>query len=268
MMQERNTGVQEVQREVRREAEGTLSARSAVASVLLGTEPPELPVRQLVRTAELFGVSQGAARVAISRMVAAGELVAVEPSRYRLAGHLLGRRARQEAGRHPVLTAWDGTWDVVTVAVEGARPPEERAELRARMRGALAGELREGVWTRPANLAGALPVPDGCIAFRSARVGDDAGLAARLWPLETWRRDGRVLLDEMAARRPALEEKNFAALAPAFSVAAAVVRLMAADPLLPPALLPEGWPGAEVRAAYDRFERALARLLREWFAAG
>src|SRR5829696_4222613 len=84
-----------------------LTARQIVASTLLGADPPRLPSRQLVRAGELFGVAEGATRVAISRMVRAGELVARD-GWYELAGALLARQARQAEGRHPVLRAWSG----------------------------------------------------------------------------------------------------------------------------------------------------------------
>ena len=51
-----------------------LTARSVLASTLLGLDPPELRTAALVAGAELLGVSPGTARVAISRMVTAGEL--------------------------------------------------------------------------------------------------------------------------------------------------------------------------------------------------
>ncbi len=84
-------------------AERPLTARSLIASTLLGTHPPVLPGRLLVRLGELFGIAEGTTRVALSRMVAAGELE-TEDGRYRLVGAaLLARQAAQERGR--VVTA-------------------------------------------------------------------------------------------------------------------------------------------------------------------
>lgn len=51
-----------------------LTARSIVLSTLLGHHPPRLPARALVRVGELFGIAEGTVRVALSRMVAAGDL--------------------------------------------------------------------------------------------------------------------------------------------------------------------------------------------------
>ena len=79
-----------------------LTARSVMASALLGMDPPELPVAQLVRLTGLFGISENGARVALSRMVAAGEATSDGAGHYRLAGHLADRQARQSASRAAV----------------------------------------------------------------------------------------------------------------------------------------------------------------------
>ena len=50
-----------------------------------------------------------------------------------------------------------------------------------------------------------------------------------------------------------------------FVLSASVLRLTQADPLLPDALLPTGWPGAALRAEYDRYDAAYQSLLRAWF---
>ncbi|MCU1375406.1 MAG: PaaX protein C-domain protein, partial [Actinomycetia bacterium] len=91
-----------------------LPARSVLLSTLLGLDPPALPTARLVATARLFGIEEGTARVALSRMVAAGE---VEPDdgRYRLAGRLLERQRRQASARHPPAHDWDGRWHLAVV---------------------------------------------------------------------------------------------------------------------------------------------------------
>src|ERR1700738_2796252 len=84
-----------------------LTARSAMASALLGTEGLALPVRSLVRTAEVFGVAEAPARAALSRMAPAGE-VAAGDGMYRLTGRLVDRARAQEASRHPRRHPWNG----------------------------------------------------------------------------------------------------------------------------------------------------------------
>lgn len=225
-----------------------LSARSVVLSLLLGTHPPELPVKELVRGVEPFGVGGSTVRAALSRMVAAGDLRRTDTV-YRLRDRLLERQRRQDDAVHPRTRAWSGDWEMVVVTATG-RGPAERADLRARLTALRLAELREGVWLRPANLRRPLPddldqVAERCTA-RPERPADE--LAGTLWPLGTWSVTGRNLLDRAArADRPADR----------FTVFAAVVRHLLADPVLPAELLPADWPGAGLRAAYAEYRREL-----------
>ncbi|NDH11493.1 MAG: PaaX domain-containing protein, C- domain protein, partial [Actinobacteria bacterium] len=92
-----------------------LSARSVIASTLLGTVPPRLPGRLLVAFAGEFGIQAGTTRTALSRMVDKGELRHLDGGQYELDGDLLARHLRQEAGLHPVVHPWDGTWELHVV---------------------------------------------------------------------------------------------------------------------------------------------------------
>src|SRR5260221_7438598 len=84
-----------------------LSARSVVLSLLLGTHPPELPVRDLLRAVEPLGVAASTLRAALSRMVAAGDLRSTDAV-YRLSDRLLERQRRQDIAVHPETRPWDG----------------------------------------------------------------------------------------------------------------------------------------------------------------
>lgn len=235
-----------------------LTARSVLASTLLGLDPPTLAVRRLVETATLFGISEGSARTALSRMAAAGEVVA-EDGRYRLTGRLLDRQRRQDEGRRPRLRPWDGRWRMAVVT-GSRRTAADRADLRAALGRMRLAELREGTWLRPDNLDLA---PTGLAAEHCTwLVADpDAPLdPGELWDLGRWATEARGLLDELAA--VTLEDAGD--LAPGFVTAAAVLRHLAADPLLPVELLPAGWPGEELRARYDRWDRSYRALLAAW----
>src|SRR5687768_15517560 len=124
-----------------------LTARSVLLSTLLGLDPPVLPASRLVATAGLFGIAEGTARVALSRMVRAGEVEA-DGARYRLSGRLLERQARQATGLRPARTRWRGGWHLAVVTVTG-RSAASRAELRRTFTAARFAEWREGVWLRP-----------------------------------------------------------------------------------------------------------------------
>lgn len=251
-----------------------LTARSVIASTLLGVRPPELPTRSLVATAELLGVAPGTARVAMSRMVAAGELAATNDG-YRLVGAtLLARQERQTRSRTgPSDVTWDGAWHQVVVTGE-ARPPSERVELRATLTARRYAELREGVWLRPDNLgahervvtAGAPSETEGLgrLVGMEVRPDDPATLAATLWDLTGWSDRALLLRTEIDRLAPALEAGDEAALADGFVVSAAVLRHFQADPLLPADLLPTTWPGPDLRQRYDAFDAAFRTTLTTW----
>lgn len=248
-----------------------LTARSVIASTLLGVHPPELPTRSLVATAELLGVSGGTARTAISRMVAAGELEPVDDG-YRLAGaDLLARQSRQDLSRTgPVDGPWDGTWRTVVVVAEERRAAD-RTDLRAALAALRHAELREGVWLRPDNLpTGVLPAAEAVVAAQCRRfdarpVDDDpVELAARLWPLTGWASEARHLLAELDGLHDRLGAGDLGALAEGFVTSAHALRHFQSDPLLPSELLPDDWPGSDLRARYASFDERYKAVLVAW----
>ena len=128
-----------------------LSARSVMASLLLGRRPPRAPGRDLVRWCGLFGIAPGTARVALHRMTAAGELRTTDGA-YELAGDLARRQDEQQSSLRARRAAWSGGWRMAVAIAAGPRPASVRAELRAALRRARLAEWREGVWMRPANV--------------------------------------------------------------------------------------------------------------------
>ncbi|MFJ9243985.1 PaaX family transcriptional regulator C-terminal domain-containing protein [Streptomyces sp. NPDC101776] len=226
-----------------------LSARSVVLSLLLGTHPPELPVRDLLRAVEPLGVAGSTLRAALSRMVAAGDLRSTDAV-YRLSDRLLERQRRQDAAVHPETRPWDGDWEMTVVTATG-RGPAERAELRGELTALRLAELREGVWLRPANLLRPRPDELGSVArhFTTRPEGPARQLAGNLWPLDAWAKTAETLLDRITATADRPTDR--------FTVLAAAVRHLLADPVLPPELLPADWPGPALRTAYTRHRREL-----------
>lgn len=235
-----------------------LTARSVVASTLLGTDPPWLPTRTLVRAGDLFGIPEGTIRVALSRMAGAGEVEASGQG-YQLAGHLLDRQARQTASRAAATQPWDGTWEIALVGSGSARAAADRALLRQALSDLRLGELREGIWMRPANLppdrapeARAVTTVQ-CLWVRRADV-EPTPDPAELWDLTSWVAGARALQSELAGLLPGVEAGDTAALRAGFVTSAAVLRLLQRDPLLPAGLLPADWPGDALRRDYDRYD--------------
>jgi phenylacetic acid degradation operon negative regulatory protein len=244
----------------------TLTARSVLLSVLLGTDPPRLPVQLLVRTTELFGIAEGTTRTALSRMAAAGDVVADNGWYALAADRHLARQARQATSREGRTRArWDGAWVQAVVGANGRRAAPDRAALRAEFAAARLGELREGVWLRPDNIDDRPEVPgDDVHWFRTFPDQEAQALVARLWDLDDWAADATQLRTQMAALVEPLEAGDHAALRDGFVLSAAVLRQFQLDPLLPAELLPAGWPGADLRADYDRYDTAYRTLLVHW----
>jgi len=245
-----------------------LTARSVIASTLLGVDPPRLPTLALVRSGELFGLSQGATRTALSRMAAAGD---VEPDGggYRLAGPLLDRHARQQTARDAAPRPWDGTWELAVVP-DGRRAAAERARLRDAARRLRLAEVREGCWARPDNLdPGRSPaeravVDAQCLILRGARP-DDVGAFVDAFDPAGWAATARTLLDAMAGAQPGLDDRDAEVLAATFHIDAAVVRHLLADPALPVELEPPDWPARALRDAFARFDEGFKATWRAWY---
>lgn len=226
-----------------------MTARSVVLSVLLGAHPAYASTAELLRLTDDFGIKDATLRVALTRMVGTGDLIRSDGG-YRLSERLLARQRRQDAAVHPRLRSWHGDWVAVVITSVG-NDARSRAALRASLSHSRFAELREGVWMRPDNLAVDL---DAEVRARSrvltARDDAPAGLAGRLWDLPGWAQSGNELLAAMAQ----------AVDIPArFTIAAALVRHLLTDPVLPAELLPVDWPGDRMRSAYNDFAAELGR---------
>lgn len=242
-----------------------LNARSLALSILLGSHPPELPARAFVALADLFEIQSGTMRTALSRLVAAGDVVALD-GRYRLAPRLLDRQGAQDAGRRTPTGEWDGTWHTI-VPVEDQRDLAERRRFRARMANRRFGELRPDIWMRPGNLATPPVEHDWIVTTGSLDGIDPLRLAQRLWDLDALADEAHRLLAEMATRRERSDWDDHASIPELFTTSAAAVRFLRREPMLPPELTPHAWPVDEVRATYDRFEIDHQRLLQRFLGA-
>ncbi|HKY77074.1 MAG TPA: PaaX domain-containing protein, C- domain protein [Acidimicrobiia bacterium] len=242
-----------------------LSARSVVASVLLGTHPPRLSAAALVELCSRFGITGGTTRVALSRMVSAGELAA-EDGHYRLVGEgLLSRQRAQDDALDPAAAAqpWTGNWHMAVVVSSG-RAAAERVELRRALADARFAQWREGVWLRPDNLGRNVALPaDAPVRWLEAKPDDDpAALAGELWDLHAWGARGETLLAAGPEEPGDLVASEPEWAAAVFTAAAATLRHLRTDPLLPETLLPAGWPSDRLRARYARYLEAIQRLVQ------
>lgn len=231
-----------------------LSARSVALTALLGIHPPELPVSTLVRIGGSFGIAERTTRVALTRMVADGDLTA-DGGVYRLTERLATRQAQQDESISPSTRRWDGSWEMAIVTTD-ARTLSERVTLRKTMAALRLAELREGVWTRPANLL--RPLDDAVVeqqcSFFEARCKNAVDLAQTLWDFPAWAAEARRvhrLLDEATE------------LTAGLMAATEVLRHLRSDPVLPPELLPQDWPGSALRQRFTDFSRSYAERLHQ-----
>ncbi|MGK2853751.1 MAG: hypothetical protein ACSLE3_06530, partial [Microbacteriaceae bacterium] len=86
-----------------------LTARSVVLSVLLGAHPAWASSAELILLTADFGIRESTLRVALTRMVGAGDLVRSADG-YRLSDRLLARQRRQDDVIDPPERPWDGSW--------------------------------------------------------------------------------------------------------------------------------------------------------------
>ena len=224
-----------------------LSARSVALSVLLGAPDGRLPVRDLVASGVMCDISPPTMRVALSRLVGSGELT-VDDGVYTLSPHHLARLRAQHDDIAPRLLPWNGQWETVVI-VESGRDAGDRARLRHDLTQARLGELREGVWMRPANLDRP-PFGDPHTTTLVSHPQEPDRIVESLWDLDAWADRGRALLTE--SRRPDLDAHRLAAVA-------ALVRHLRTDPALPRELTPPNWPADEMRAAYDDYRTQLVQ---------
>ncbi|MGW7458747.1 PaaX family transcriptional regulator C-terminal domain-containing protein [Streptomyces sp. NPDC054797] len=236
---------------------------------------------ELYEVAGLLGMTDQQVRLCVKRLVAEGRF-AVEGRGRRAVLRTVGagpglplvpevefvRHAyRQDRGLEP----WDGRWHAFAFAV-----PESARAARDALRDALtrlgAAPVQGGLYVTP-NAIGpyvrahaaelGLSQALSCLSTRDLSVGGTAeprALAARLWPLpeiadryEALRalaQDTGPAADGAGEADGAVDGAGAAAgLARAVALAGAFSDAMLPDPLLPPELLPQPWPGTTARAA-------------------
>ncbi|MEU5806195.1 PaaX family transcriptional regulator C-terminal domain-containing protein [Streptomyces sp. NPDC047718] len=237
---------------------------------------------ELYAVAEALGMTDQQVRLCVKRLVGEG--------RFTQEGR--GRKARLHATadatgsvapdveyvRHAFrqdrgLAPWDGTWHLFAFAI-----PESSRQARDALRDTLlhlgAAPLQGGLYVS-ANAIGEIVEAHARglgvlssltrLTSRDLRVGeedDPARLAALLWPLPAVAERHEALAALAAARLALLSGPDrptgIERLTFAIELAAAFTDAMEPDPLLPPELLPQPWPGTRARALAARCWDALA----------
>jgi phenylacetic acid degradation operon negative regulatory protein len=103
-----------------------------------------------------------------------------------------------------------------------------------------------------------------CVHFHNAATGIPADTVRSLFSLDDWAADARRLTravrDELDAEAVAADDFTYQ-----FGLSVAVVRHLQLDPLLPAELIPQEWPGQDLRSAYRRFDEVFKQRLSSAF---
>ncbi|MBQ1033115.1 PaaX family transcriptional regulator C-terminal domain-containing protein [Micromonospora parva] len=226
------------------------------------------PVAALVKLLAPLGIAPPAVRTAVSRMVRQGWL---EPLRlvsgpgYSITPKA-ARRLDEAAARiyRTGRVTWDGRFDLLVLEAPGSR--RDRQRLAANLSFLGYGTLDEQTWvaTRPGEDVDLLLAETGIrferfTASHFSGTPGAMGVVRRAWNLteighayERFVADQRPLLAQITVR--STDEEAYAAR---FRLVHAWRTFLFQDPQLPPALLPERWPGT---AAASFFDRHAARL--------
>ncbi|MBY8871636.1 PaaX family transcriptional regulator [Micromonospora sp. PLK6-60] len=226
------------------------------------------PVAALVKLLSPLGIAPPAVRTAVSRMVRQGWL---DPLRLASGpGYSItpkaARRLDEAAARiyRTGRVSWDGRFDLLVLQAPTTR--RERQRLAANLSYLGYGTLDEQTWvaTRPGEDVDLLLTEAGVRyerfnAAHHAGTAGAMGVVRRAWDLaeigqayERFVAEQRPLLSGVTVRSG--DEEAYAAR---FRLVHAWRTFLFRDPQLPPALLPERWPGT---AAASFFDRHAARL--------
>ena len=235
----------------------------------------------LIDLAHPFGLAERLVRTSVARLAKDGWLAASRHGRrseYRLTES--GRKLFAEATRRiygVVPQTWNAQWTLAVLPPIGGR---SRGNIRDELRWLGFGQLSPGVYAHPAcTLEEArgwlvtLGCANRCWLFKSATAGlpADRRLAAEGWDLAQIARRYRRFRDTFAPVAAAVHESEALSPQAAFLVRTLLVheyrKIHLQDPLLPPALLPAQWVGAEAyeltAALYGAVFAAAERFLSE-----
>ncbi len=243
------------------------------------TEP--LPSAAIVSLLAEFGVSDSAARAALSRLTRNGLLVTSKTGRRTFsrlssrAAAILDDGARRIFSFGAASRPWDGMWSLVAFSI----PEDHRAArdaLRKQLRWRGFAPLYDGLWVSPRDHAAEvigylkdLDIATGT-AFRATAVPADGEIPAQAWDL-----DGlRARYECFIAFAGQLRDAAAAGQVPPTDALIARTRVMdewrafpGLDPDLPAELLPSAWPRARARelfiGCYDQLGPLAALRVRQ-----
>lgn len=235
-----------------------------------------LPSAAIVALLAEFGVSDAAARAALSRLARNGLLVTSRSGRRtfaRLSAHAAGLLDDGACRIRSFGTApapWDGMWSLVAFSIPEPRRPA-RDELRKALRRLGFAPLYDGLWVSPRDRAADVLARlrelgiTSATAFRATALPAGDPATACSIPAQAWNLAGlRDRYDEFTQVAGSLRERATAGQLSAADALVARTRVThewrafpGLDPDLPDELLPPRWPRAAARELFIACRRLL-----------
>jgi phenylacetic acid degradation operon negative regulatory protein len=227
-------------------------------SVWLGT---------LLEFFKALDVDSGVVRTAMSRLAADGWLEREKVGRnsfYRLVKQ--GRQTFDAATKHiydPQPSDWTGRFELLLIG-----KTEYRDAARDALKNAGFGSPVPGVWVAPSGV----PVPEeaACAIRLEVSAEDDSGrrLLCESWPLQRTADAYLKFMKTFEPLRSWIGTRPRLTATDAFTARILLIhhyrRVVLRDPLLPPLLLPEDWPGRAARAMCGEIYRGLLAASESW----
>lgn len=247
------------------------TGKSLTLDLLSTLRGGSMPIAALVAAGEVFGLAEGSVRVAVTRLVAAGQVERDERGRYRF-GLAATAVTRQLAGWRQLdqrTRSWHGRWIGVhlggTAGVRGgARRSRERAlhwngfeELAPGLH-VRPDNLREGVAGQRESLLSLGLAPDALIVRLDSLGAATDQRARQLWDTAALERGYRSAMRELAESEARLDRGSEArAMVESFLLGGRIIGQLVVDPLLPEPLIDPQPRRALVQAMrhYDRCGR-------------
>jgi len=224
-------------------------------------------LQSLIDLLQPFGVNERLVRSSVFRLVEEEWLAAERHGRQSRYGFTVSGRKRFERAHEKIYFAadrrWNGEWMLVIVPPSRV-PAGNRAVLRRELEWEGFRGISPGTFAHPAGERRAVAeilertrARDGVVICSAREIEPDsaralAALVARHWDLRRVLLGYREFIQRFGALLGMLPRERAIAAGQAFVIRTLVIhafrRALLHDPLLPPELLPEDWPG---RKAYD-----------------
>ncbi|GAA1980284.1 transcriptional regulator [Isoptericola halotolerans] len=236
----------------------------------------QVPLDVVFDTANAAGIADQPLRLALRRMVAAGDIV--QAGRGRSGTAELTLAGRQRLGRDRLalrlafaqdqgLAPWDGRWRLLAVST----PEADRAArdaLRRQLVDTGAAAVSTGLYLSPHNLADMLDTHERSHLVQATATGvdvrgvtDPQAVTEALWPRARIIEAYAVVDQAIEHVQLAMETGAEAALVGQLHLAEALEQAMRSDPLIPLELRTEPWAPTQIRRRWHDAWAALTRDL-------